>query len=101
MSKLFLALVGVSMLGLVGAANAAEPVTLTEAQMDGVTAGVMPTGFYNWGQEVAGCNASSCYGAGLSRGDYVSGQARDNQTPGYGYEIQSLANPGNSNPGGF
>lgn len=101
MSKLFSALVGVSMLGLVSTANAVEPVTLTEAQMDGVTAGVMPTGINNWGQVVAGCNASSCYGPGLSRGDYVSGQARDNQTPGYGYEIHNLADPGNSNPGGF
>lgn len=40
MSKLFSALVGLSMLGLVGAASAAEPVTLTEGQMDGVTAGL-------------------------------------------------------------
>jgi hypothetical protein len=39
MSKLFSALVGVSMLGLVGVANAAEPVALTEAQLDQVTAG--------------------------------------------------------------
>jgi hypothetical protein len=37
MHKLLSALVGVSMLGSVAAASAAEP--LTEAQMDGVTAG--------------------------------------------------------------
>jgi hypothetical protein len=41
MSKLFSALVGLSMLGLVGVASAAEPMTLTEGQMDGVTAGVL------------------------------------------------------------
>lgn len=39
MAKLISALVGLSALGLVGAANAAEPVNLTEAQMDQVTAG--------------------------------------------------------------
>lgn len=39
MAKIFSALVGLSMLGLVGAAAAAEPVALTEAQMDAVTAG--------------------------------------------------------------
>lgn len=101
MSKLFSALVGVSMLGLVGAAKAAEPVTLTEAQMDGVTAGAMPEGFNNWGQVVSGCNASSCYPGGTSRGVYVSGQATDSQTPGYAYEIHNLAHPGNSNPAPF
>ena len=39
MRKLLSALVGVSMLGSVAAASAAEP--LTEAQMDGVTAGAI------------------------------------------------------------
>ena len=38
MSKVFSALVGLSTLGLVGATNAADLVTLTETQMDGVTA---------------------------------------------------------------
>jgi hypothetical protein len=38
MSKLFSALVGLSMLGSVGVASAAEP--LTDAQLDGVTAGL-------------------------------------------------------------
>jgi FlaG/FlaF family flagellin (archaellin) len=41
MSKLLSALVGVSMLGSVAAASAAVP--LTEAQMDGVTAGITIT----------------------------------------------------------
>ena len=40
MSKLFSALVGLSMLGSVGAASAAESVALTDAQMDTVTAGL-------------------------------------------------------------
>jgi hypothetical protein len=40
MMKTLSVLVGLSMLGLVGAANAAEPVTLTEKQMDAVTAGL-------------------------------------------------------------
>lgn len=55
----------------------------------------------NWGQEVSGCNHSDCYPGGTSRGGYVSGQARDSQTPGYGWEIHNLAHPGNSNPGPF
>jgi hypothetical protein len=38
-SKLFSALVGISMLGAVAAANAAEPTVLTEEQLDGITAG--------------------------------------------------------------
>jgi hypothetical protein len=38
MSKLFSAFVGLAMLGSVGAANAAEPVILSEAQMNSVTA---------------------------------------------------------------
>jgi hypothetical protein len=44
MLKLLSALVGVSMLGLAGAASAGEPVKLTNAQMDIVTAGVSLTG---------------------------------------------------------
>jgi hypothetical protein len=99
MSKLFSVLAGLSMLGLVGTANAAQPVTLTEAQMDGVTAG--QTTPENWGQEVKACNASSCYDGGTSRGVYVSGQATDPQTPGYAWEIHNLARPGNSNPAPF
>jgi hypothetical protein len=39
MTKLLSALVGVSMLGAVGAAGAAEPTTLTVEEMDDVTAG--------------------------------------------------------------
>jgi hypothetical protein len=41
MTKLLSALVGVSMLGLVGAASAAEPVTLTDTQLDSVAAGAL------------------------------------------------------------
>jgi hypothetical protein len=39
MSKLFSAFVGLAMLGSVGAASAAEPMILSEAQMNSVTAG--------------------------------------------------------------
>jgi hypothetical protein len=39
MSKMLSVLVGVSVFGFVGAANAAEPATLTDQQMDVVTAG--------------------------------------------------------------
>ncbi|WNG90999.1 hypothetical protein [Mycobacterium sp. ITM-2016-00318] len=52
----------------------------------------------NWGQEVKLCNLTSCYPGGVSRGEYVREQARDNQGPGYGYEIHDEANPGKSNP---
>jgi hypothetical protein len=38
MSKLLSALVGLAMLGSVGAASAAEPMTLSDAQMDSVVA---------------------------------------------------------------
>jgi hypothetical protein len=44
MPKLLSALVGVSMLGLAGAASAGEPVNLTNDQLDIVTAGVSLTG---------------------------------------------------------
>ena len=54
----------------------------------------------NWGQEVKACNLTSCHPDGTSRGGYVSGQAQDSQTPGYAWEIQNLANPGNANPNG-
>jgi hypothetical protein len=100
---------GLSALGLVGAAEAAG-VTLTEAQLDGVTAGATggaPGPNNNWGQEVSGCNATSCYPGSTSRGVYVSGQANkatDNNSytgQGYGYEIHTLANPGNSDPKKF
>ena len=43
--KIVSTLIGLSMLGAVGAANAAEPMALTEAQMDVVTAGVVVTPF--------------------------------------------------------
>lgn len=39
MSKTLSALVSMSMLGLVGMANTAEPLSLTDEQMDSVTAG--------------------------------------------------------------
>jgi phosphoribosylformimino-5-aminoimidazole carboxamide ribonucleotide (ProFAR) isomerase len=40
MSKVLGALVGVALLGSVGVASAAEPVPLTDNQMDGVSAGI-------------------------------------------------------------
>ncbi len=52
----------------------------------------------NWGQEVKSCNQTACYPGETSRGAYVSQQAKDNQGPGYGYEIHEFANPGNSDP---
>jgi hypothetical protein len=42
-------LAGVSMLALAGAANAGEPVTLSDAQMDGVTAGFTAISFSDLG----------------------------------------------------
>ena len=51
----------------------------------------------NWGQQVKSCNQSNCYPDGTSRGQYVRQQAKDDQGPGYGYEIQTLALPGNGN----
>lgn len=51
-----------------------------------------------WGQEVSQCNADSCYQQGQSRGEYVSGQAKDDDKPGYGQEIHGLANPGHADP---
>ena len=55
----------------------------------------------NWGQEVKAANqAENGYPNGTSRGDYVSGQARDSDGPGYGREIHDLANPGKSDPKG-
>jgi hypothetical protein len=54
----------------------------------------------NWGQEVAACNQTSCYGVGVSRGEYVREQARDDDGPGYAREIHDLANPGKSDPKG-
>ena len=52
----------------------------------------------NWGQEVKACNQSSCYPAGGSRGSYVTVQAKDGQGPGYAWELDTLAYPGNSDP---
>ena len=54
--------------------------------------------YANWGQEVKACNSSSCYPDGGSRGSYVRVQARDDQGPGYGWEIHNLAHPGSSDP---
>jgi hypothetical protein len=55
----------------------------------------------NWGQQVKTCNLTApngpCYGGG-TRGEYVRVEAQDDQGPGYGWEIQTLANPGNSDP---
>ncbi len=53
-----------------------------------------------WGQEVKTCNQTSCYPGGTNRGTYVRNQAQDAEGPGYGREIHSLANPGQSNPQG-
>lgn len=39
MSRMLSVIAGASFLALAGAANAAEPITLTTAQLDGVTAG--------------------------------------------------------------
>lgn len=39
MSRMLSVLAGASLLALAGAANASEPVTLTSAELDGVTAG--------------------------------------------------------------
>jgi hypothetical protein len=55
----------------------------------------------NWGQEVKACNQTACYPGGTNRGAYVSGQAGDSQGPGYAWEIQTLANPGNAQPKPF
>jgi hypothetical protein len=46
---------------------------------------------FTWGQEVQLCNQTNCYPGGTSRGGYVTVEARDSQTPGYAYEIQTLA----------
>lgn len=54
----------------------------------------------NWGQEVKACNQSSCYPGGTNRGAYVSGQAHDDEGPGYAWEIHTLASPGNSGHSG-
>jgi hypothetical protein len=53
-----------------------------------------------WGQDVKSCNASRCYPGGTTRGEYVNGQARDADGPGYGREIHDLAKPGKSDPNG-
>jgi hypothetical protein len=58
----------------------------------------------NWGQEVKSCNQTNCYPGGTSRGGYVNGQAKDDDAPGYGKEIQDLANgtgPGKADPSPF
>lgn len=44
MAKLLSALVGASMLGLAGVASAAEPVPLSDVQLDTVSAGVFNAG---------------------------------------------------------
>ena len=55
-----------------------------------------------WGQEVKECNATSCYPGGTNRGAYVSTQARDSDTPGYAWEVQTLAlSPRGLGNGGF
>lgn len=55
----------------------------------------------NWGQEVKDCNMTSCYPGGTVRGAYVSTQAKDGEGPGYGWEIHTLANPGEASPAGL
>ena len=52
----------------------------------------------NWGQQVKSCNQADCYPGGTSRGEYVSGQAKNSEVPGYASEIHRLANPGKSDP---
>ncbi|MFC3205492.1 hypothetical protein [Aquamicrobium soli] len=52
----------------------------------------------NWGQQVKGCNSGGCYPGGEKRGEYVRGQAQDDEGPGYGAEIHDLAHPGKSAP---
>ena len=49
----------------------------------------------NWGQQVKATNQANAYPDGTNRGAYVRAQARDNEGPGYGYEIQTLAPIGN------
>jgi hypothetical protein len=72
-----------------------------------VTAALLPLGVYgkdnpdNWGQEVKKCNQTDCYPGGTNRGAYVSGQAKDEQGPGYAAEIHKDADPGKSNPKKF
>lgn len=52
----------------------------------------------NWGQEVKACNQTACYPGGTSRGEYVRGQAKDSEGPGYASEIHRFADPGKSDP---
>jgi hypothetical protein len=67
------------LVGVVGAFALAAP----------ASAGAAPR--FTWGQEVKACNQTHCYPGGTSRGEYVSGQARDGEGPGYAWEIQTLA----------
>jgi hypothetical protein len=55
----------------------------------------------NWGQEVKKCNQENCYPGGTNRGAYVSGQAKDEEGPGYAEEIHKYAKPGKSDPKKF
>ena len=74
-----------------------------------VTAALLPLGAYgadkpppdNWGQEVKKCNQTDCYPGGTNRGAYVSGQAKDDEGPGYAAEIHKNANPGKADPKKF
>ena len=69
MAKLLSALVGVSMFGLVGVASAAEPLTLTDTQLDSVNAGLLNSNVLNIGAVGSGgvagvgCAASACIGS--------------------------------------
>ena len=62
------------------------------------TASAAPNANAAWGQAVKECNQTSCYPGGTSRGAYVQGQAQDESGFGYGQEIHTLANPGQSDP---
>lgn len=67
----------------------------------GFTVPATAAGAANWGQEVKQCNQAACYSGSTNRGVYVRGQATDTQTPGYGWEILTLASPGSSAVAGF
>jgi hypothetical protein len=64
---------------------------LTLAALSSPALAAPPSPATNWGQQVKQANQGDEYPGGTSRGGYVREQARDDQGPGYGYEIQTLA----------
>jgi hypothetical protein len=67
-------------------------VELTDAELNLVAGGAAPADPNAWGQAVKTANQDpNGYPNGGNRGSYVSGQAQDSQTPGYAYEIHTLA----------